>query len=157
MSFLPLHSVFIIVASEAVVCHVVHPFAPIALLANVHAVSHWSSSRPLTSGISSVLGPHQDFSQISGCCPELWRSYGFWSADQSLHILQQLIDVVDVGVGQLKVLDLGLGDSSPVPMHLGPSLLHHPSEGQASSAQYLDINMASGRSPDQRYLHGLWW
>lgn len=26
-----------------------------------------------------------------------------------------------------------------------------------SSTQYLDISMASGRSPDQRHLHGLWW
>ena len=31
--------------------------------------------------------------------------------DQYFHVLQQLIDGVDVGVGQLKALDLGLGDS----------------------------------------------
>lgn len=31
--------------------------------------------------------------------------------DRSLHILQQIIDGVDIGVGQLKVLDVGLGGS----------------------------------------------
>jgi hypothetical protein len=33
------------------------------------------------------------------------------------HALQQFIDVADVGVGQLKGLDLGLVGSSPAPPH----------------------------------------
>ena len=50
------------------------------------AVSHWSGLRPKASGTLSILAPHQ-----------------------ALHELQQFIDGVDVGVGQLKDLNLGLG------------------------------------------------
>ena len=31
--------------------------------------------------------------------------------DQSLHLLQQVIDRIDVGVGQLKILDVDLSGS----------------------------------------------
>jgi hypothetical protein len=53
--------------------------------------------------------------------------------DWPLHMLQQFIDEVDVQVGQLKALDLGLGstlqgqpNSSPAPMAPGPTVLHSP-------------------------------
>lgn len=50
--------------------------------------------------------------------------------DWSFHLLQQFIGRVDVPVGQLRPLDLGLGGScvgqftsSPMPAPLGPTLL----------------------------------
>lgn len=49
--------------------------------------------------------------------------------DQPLYQLQQLIDGVDVGVGQLRALDLGLGGigqptSSPMPVPPGLTILN---------------------------------
>jgi hypothetical protein len=43
------------------------------------AMSHWSGSSPLASATPSILDPHQDFSQLSSCCPVSWRSCSFGS------------------------------------------------------------------------------
>ena len=85
--------------------------------------------------------------------------------DSLFHVLQKLIDAVDVGMGQLKALDLGLGDSwvgqpasSPV---FKPLRLHCPGAEQEQltqvphlarsggiSEQLSDINLApGGRQP----------
>lgn len=65
---------FIIVALGAALCHSSIPLAQRAFT----ALSHWSGSEPLPSATPSILDPHQDFSQMSCCCPESWRycSYG---------------------------------------------------------------------------------
>lgn len=83
----------------------------------------WSGSRPMASATLSILDPSKNSSQMSCCYPVLWRScrtspfYG-----------------VDVGVGQVKALDLGLGGSwvgqpanSPMPIPPGKALRYHPS------------------------------
>lgn len=56
------------------------------------------------------MGPHWDSSWVS-CCPVSWKSCRFGSADLALHMLQQLVDEVDVGLGQ-PALVLGLGGHS---------------------------------------------
>lgn len=43
-------------------------------------------------------------------CPESWRYHGFGSAGQAPSLLKQLIDGIDVEVGQFKTIDLGLGN-----------------------------------------------
>jgi len=50
---------------------------------------------------------HQDSSWISCCYHVSWRTCSFGSAGLA-HTFQQVIDGEDVGVGQLKALDLGL-------------------------------------------------
>ena len=74
------------------------------------AVSHWSGSRSLASLYYQYwILPRT----LLCCCPV---SYNFDPAaldlqGWSLQRLQQFTDWVDVGVGQLKTLDLGLGSS----------------------------------------------
>lgn len=70
------------------------------------AMSHWFGSRPLTSAT-----PHQDSSLISCCCLDHGDPVVMILQDQPLHTFQKFIDEVDVGVGQLKSLNLGLGGS----------------------------------------------
>lgn len=70
-------------------------------------VSPRSDRRPLISVTVSILDARWDSSLISRRCPGSWRSCSFGSAGLALHVLQQLRDGVDVGVDQLKALDLG--------------------------------------------------
>ena len=56
-----------------------------------------------------MLDPHWDFSWIPSCCPVWWRSSSFGYAELALHVFQQIRGGVDVGVGQLITLVLGLG------------------------------------------------
>ena len=65
---------------EAVVCHSVAQCSLLCIhlcLQMFIAVSHWSGLRPLASSTPSILEPHQDFSQMSCCCPASWRSNSF--------------------------------------------------------------------------------
>lgn len=75
------------------------------------AMSHWSDLRPLASATLSIL----DYNWTLLRYPEATLCFGDHVAlvleDQSLHALQHFIDVADVGVGQLKALDLNLGGS----------------------------------------------
>ena len=72
-------------------------------------MSCWSGSR--------VLVHHQycTLTETSFGYPAVVPSHGDHATmvpqDQSLHILQQVIDGVDVGICQLKVLDSGLDSS----------------------------------------------
>jgi len=68
----------------------------------------WSSSRLLASATPSVLDPHWDSSQLACCCPVSWKPCCSGSHN---HMLQQLKDEADLGMGQLKALDLSLGGS----------------------------------------------
>lgn len=113
-----------------------------ALLANVYHNNSLFGSSPLPSDIPSILDPHQDSSQIS-------LIHGDPAAlvlqNQPIHILQQLIDDIDVGVDQLKAQDLGLGGgqptSSPEPVPKGTSVLHCPGEGKnhLSDLKYYEL------------------
>ena len=69
------------------------------------AMSHWSVSRPLASATPSVLDPHWDSCQISCWCTVL-RDLKALGLQGQPFMLQQFIDRADVGVGQLKALDL---------------------------------------------------
>ena len=76
------------------------------------AVSHWSGSRPLASiTLLLILVTHWGSSQISCCCPVSWRSCSVGSGGRTLSHAQNFIGEVDVGVGQIKALNLGLGGS----------------------------------------------
>lgn len=89
-------------------CHIVYPFAQTALLVDMFiSMSHWTGLRPLPSAALSILNPHQLSSQNPiVLCPgdptalllQAW----------SLHLLQQFLDRVDVGVKQLKAFYLSL-------------------------------------------------
>jgi len=77
---------------EAVVCHIITQYT--LLPTHLHlqmfiAMSHWSGSRPLASATPSILGLHWYSSKLSCCGPVLW--------------------ILQLWVGQLKDLDLGLG------------------------------------------------
>ena len=74
------------------------------------ATSHWSSSRPLGSATLSILDSHWDFSQIF-CFLCTRDPPALDLQDQPLHRCQQFIDKANVGVGQFRALDLGLGGS----------------------------------------------
>ena len=95
-------------------------------------MSHWFVLRPLASAALSIL-ELQENSQILCCCPESWRSCGYGSAGPAPSHAPAVHRWVDVGVGQLKALDLvlegsGVGQlaSSPVPTPPGCALLHCP-------------------------------
>lgn len=93
---------FVLVALGAVVCHAVHQTTFLAdVPCNKLLVWFKASSMP------SILDPHET-SGMSCSCPESWRSYSSVSADWSLHRLQQVIGGADIGVGQLKALNMGL-------------------------------------------------
>ena len=78
-------------------CHTVYTLLPKQLLLKTNtSVSHWSCSRrPLTSPLRYpvVVLCHGDLEALA-------------LEDQPLHTLQQLIDDGDVGMGQLKALDV---------------------------------------------------
>lgn len=73
------------------------------------AMNHGSGSRPLASVILSILDPHQDSSQRSCYCPVCGDPEALVLYDWAL--LQQFIDRLDVGVGQLRAPNLGPGGS----------------------------------------------
>jgi hypothetical protein len=76
------------------------PFAQTVLLAYGHCNESLVWLKALTSAIPSILDTHQDSFQIFSWYPVSWRSC-------------RLIDGVgvEVGMDQLKVLDLSLGGS----------------------------------------------
>lgn len=89
-------------------CHTAYSFVQTAFcLQMIIAVSLWSGSKTLVSAILSILDPHQNSSQLS-CSPVSWKSYSLGSAELALHALQQFIDEIDIGVGQLRAQDQGL-------------------------------------------------
>jgi hypothetical protein len=71
--------------------------------------NHWFGSRTLT---SATLDP----SKTPLVYPVVTLCYGYSTAldlqNWCLHVFQQLIDGVDVGVGQFRALDLGLSRSA---------------------------------------------
>ena len=68
-------------------------------------MSLWSVLAPLASDTLVILEPHWESSGIYFCFPVSALDL----QGLPFHMLQQFTDGVDVGVGQLKVLDLGLG------------------------------------------------
>lgn len=72
---------------------------------------HWSGSRPLVSITLLTLGPHWDSSWLSCCCPVSWSSCSFRSAGHVPSHASTVYSEVDVGVGQLAALVLGLSGS----------------------------------------------
>ena len=89
-------------------CHTEYPFAKQLYLQMFPTMSHWSVWSPLVSATLSILGPHLDFSWVSHCALYHGDLEALVTQDLPLHVLQQVIDGVDVGVSQLKALDLGL-------------------------------------------------
>lgn len=75
------------------------------------AASYGLGLRPLASAASSVLNPHWDSSQTSLVAPDHGASTALDLQDWLFHVLQQLIHEVDVRVGQLKPLNIGLDGS----------------------------------------------
>jgi hypothetical protein len=69
------------------------------------AMRHWCGSRPLSSATLLMLDPHLDSSWIS-CCHQDPAALDL--QDQPFHALQQVIDGVNVGVGQFRALVLSL-------------------------------------------------
>jgi hypothetical protein len=75
-------------------------------------VRHWSSSRPLASATLSKLTVHWCFTlgyPVVALYHDDHAALG--QQDWPFQILQQFIDGVDAGVGQLIALDLGQGGS----------------------------------------------
>ena len=70
-----------------------------------------SAGGSLASAASSVLNPHWDSSQTSLVAPDHGASTALDLQDWLFHVLQQLIHEVDVRVGQLKPLNIGLDGS----------------------------------------------
>ena len=60
------------------------------------------------SGFCDTINPHWDCSKLSCCCPESWRSCSFGTAG----LAQPFTDYIDIGGGQFRALDLGLGDGT---------------------------------------------
>jgi hypothetical protein len=103
-------------------CHTAYPFANTSLIANIHCnVSLvWSEVSCFCYSINTGSSP--GLLSISPCCPVSWRPSALDLQDWPLYKLQQFLDEVDVGVDQLKDLDLDLNDnwvgqpaSSPAP------------------------------------------
>lgn len=101
-------------------------------------VSHWCGLRPLASVILSEWGPRLDSSQISYCFPVSRSSCHFGSTGLAPSYAAEVHGWVDVGVDQLKALDLDLGGSwlswSTCPLSHnappGPALPLCPDEGR---------------------------
>jgi hypothetical protein len=100
---------------ESVVCLGVFHSIPFCLQSftckcSLQWIILWSGLRPLVSTTLSILDPHWDSSWTSCCCCD-GDLAGLDQQDWSLHVLQQFIDGVDVGLGRLRGLDLVLGRS----------------------------------------------
>jgi hypothetical protein len=97
---------------SVVVCHTVYLLPKQLYLQMFIAMNHWSGLRPLSSATLSILDPPKDSSPISCLLPCVIESLKFWFCRTSpFYAHQQFIDKVDVGVDQLKALDLSLGGS----------------------------------------------
>lgn len=147
------------------VCRTVYSFVQTASLEKIHRRV-----------IALVQGPwlllHHQYWILILLLPELWRSCSCGSAGPVPSRAPAARRGGDVGMGQLKVLDLGgnwVGQpaSSPMPMSSGPAPACCPGKGwgqltivpqltsrQACSAQPLGITVTQGGSPDLRHLHG---
>jgi hypothetical protein len=89
------------------------------------AVSHWSGSSPLASATDQYW-PSLGLLWISCCCPVSQRTFRFASAGPTTSCGPAVHRSANVGVGQLRALDLGLSGSwvcqptrSPAPCHQG--------------------------------------
>lgn len=145
---------FIVVLLGAAVCCTVYPSAKASLLANVHCSGLLVWFKP----ISSILDPHWDFPLLSCYHSKPWSSWGYSSTvlvlsctttllhvHIVLHVLQLVIDGVDVKVGQLKALDgnwvvtklvnPGLHQELPSQGRAGLGLLCPPHWGQLSQSK----------------------
>ena len=81
-------------------CPTVHPFVYNSLLAMTHEAPGLSYTINAGSSLGLLLLP----CVMEGLCHPVTLDLQDWP----LHTLQQFIDGVDVGVGQLKALDLGI-------------------------------------------------
>lgn len=91
------------------VCPVVDPFAQIALLENVPCIETlvWLEASGFRCSINTGSSPGLlQYPAVALCHEEL---AALALQDGTLYTLQQSTDGVDVGMGQLKVLDLVLG------------------------------------------------
>ena len=85
--------------------HVVNPFIHVSLLASIHC-SHWSGfcyttdARPSLRILSAIL--------LLPCVMEILQLW-VCKNGRSFHMLQQITDGVDIGVGKLIILILSLG------------------------------------------------
>ena len=76
-------------------------------------MTSWSGMGPLASNTLSILDPHWDPSQTS-CIALCHGDPVLLDLEEwPLHVLQHFLDGVDVGMGQLKALDLGLIAGQP--------------------------------------------
>ncbi|KAL6063261.1 hypothetical protein STEG23_011716, partial [Scotinomys teguina] len=65
----------------------------------------------LSSGLLVIRESKSGFPKHSNHCNCPWIKFQDLEKDESLHTLQQVIDGVDVGSGQLKAMDVDLSDS----------------------------------------------
>lgn len=114
------------------------PFIHTSLLASVHCrkslESLWSGLKPLVSVTLAILGPYWgtplDYPAVALCGGD---PAALGLQDPSLQVFQQIADGIDLGVGQLITLVLGLGScrvGQPASSPLSPpprwALLHPP-------------------------------
>lgn len=133
-----------------------------------------------------ILDPQQNSSRISCCCPESRRSCGYISAGlvpsyaPAIHRWDRCWGGTDVGVGQLKALDLtfcGIWVCYPrdhshfrqeaEPSLLLPHCLWLPARGRTCSPRVKErwgllskaLRYQSGFKKQSRpwHLHGIWW
>lgn len=96
-------------ALGAVVCHAVDPLVQTAFLTNIHCreLLVWLKA----SGFWHTIIPGPSLKLLSD--PPVAPSHGDPAAlvlqDQSLRVLQQVLDRVDVAMDQLRALDVSLG------------------------------------------------
>jgi len=121
------------------------PICPCNLLANVccnkSLVWFKASGFCYTINTGSSLGPLSHILFLP-CIIEILQ---FWSAG-TFHALQQLIDRVDVGVGQLKALDLGLVGSWVGQSASFLTPIHQGELSGTALASSLDATVRKGRS-----------
>jgi hypothetical protein len=91
----------------------VHPCIPTQK--KTHSKKKKTKKKPNKSLVEAIVC-HLVSHSITLClhiftCRCSWRPCSFGFADWSLHVLQQCIDGVDVGVGQFKALGWSLGGS----------------------------------------------
>lgn len=111
------------------VCHTVYHFALASSLLIVYCNRCWCV---LASAMSSIVDLKQNFSRYPVVVPSIGDPEAMILLDQSLHILQQVIDGVDFGVGQVKTLDVCLSWSAWASAWTPPS---GEGQGQLSHAQ----------------------
>lgn len=95
----------------ATVCHIVYTLLLNSLTCTHHHNESWIWCEAFDSCCTTDTESSPRLLSDISCCPVLWRAYSFESERPAPNILLQYIDGVDFPVGQLKVLDLGLGES----------------------------------------------